>query len=361
MNFLRVENLSVSLDEFELKNINISLDRGDYLTIIGPTGAGKTILLESIIGFHRPETGRIFLDNKDITDELPEKRRIGIVYQEYALMPHMTVRENIAFGLLKKYKARNEKEMVNAKVEAIASDLNIHHLLERKPDTLSGGEQQRTALARALIVEPRLLLMDEPLSALDQQSRRKTRDLLKGIIKKNGTTVVHITHELEDVWAFASKVAVFHQGEQMQLGTVNDVFSQPDNEFVAAFVGADIFNGTVKDVSGEFSVVDVEGIELKSLDQVSKGSQVKVAIRPDSIMILKDHPESSIARNVIEARLAAIHNEGSICRGALAVNGIEFEAILSREGAEELRSKIGENVYMSVKSANVRIQSSFEN
>ncbi len=359
MSFLRVENLSVNLGQFELKGINMDLEKGDYLTIIGPTGAGKTILLESIVGFHKPDTGKIFLEGKDITDELPEKRRIGIVYQDYALMPHFTVRKNIAFGLLKKYRKEEDREFIDSKVESVARELNIHHLLNRKPETLSGGEQQRTALARSLVVEPRLLLMDEPLSALDQQSRKKTRDLLKGIIAENGTTVIHITHELEDVWAFANKVAVFHQGEQQQLGTLNEVFSRPNNDFVAGFVGTDIFDGFVEKNTDEFSIINIDGVKFKSLDKAPEGSKIRVAIRPDSIIIMKNHPESITARNVIETRLIAIRDEGSICRGVMSLNETEFEAVLSREGADNLKSMIGSNVFMAIKSSNVRIQSYF--
>ena len=168
MSLLAIQDLHIDLGEFYLKGISLSLERGDYLVIIGPTGAGKTILLESIIGFWRPDRGRIYLEGRDITDEPPEKRRIGIVYQDYALLPNFSVFKNIAYGLKKR-----QKQGVGEKVQAMAASLRIDHLLHRRPATLSGGEQQRVALARALIVEPRLLLMDEPFSALDPQTRRE--------------------------------------------------------------------------------------------------------------------------------------------------------------------------------------------
>jgi molybdate transport system ATP-binding protein len=232
VSFLQIQDLTIRLGEFHLHDISFSLEKGDYLTIIGPTGAGKTILLESIIGFRQPDKGHIFLEESDITDALPEHRRIGIVYQDYALLPHFTVYQNIAYGLKKKDKCN-----IKQKVHKMADSLNIASLLHRKPDTLSGGEQQRTALARALIVEPRLLLMDEPLSALDPQTRRNTRVLLKQAIAARSTTVIHITHDMKDMWTMANKVAIFHNGGLVQIGFLTDVFKHPRTDFVAEFVG----------------------------------------------------------------------------------------------------------------------------
>ena len=156
MSFLRVEDMHIDLGEFSLKGVSLEFGRGEYLTVMGPTGAGKTILLECIIGFYRPLKGRVFLDGRDITDDPPEKRRIGIVYQDYALLPHKNVFSNIEYGLKK---VDRDKASRRSKILSMAESLNIGHVLHRKPPTLSGGEQQRVALARALVVEPRLLLM----------------------------------------------------------------------------------------------------------------------------------------------------------------------------------------------------------
>ena len=242
MSFLRIEDMHIDLGDFSLRGVSLEFEQGEYLTVMGPTGAGKTILLECIIGFYRPAKGRVFLDGRDITDDPPEKRRIGIVYQDYALLPHKNVFKNIEYGLKK---VDSDKDSRKAKILAMAESLNISHVLHRKPPTLSGGEQQRVALARALVVEPRLLLMDEPLSALDPQTRQTTRSLLRRIMRARDVTVLHITHDMDDVWALADKVAILRDGHMEQIASVRDVFNRPCNGFVADFVGASVYEGTV--------------------------------------------------------------------------------------------------------------------
>ncbi|ACV24967.1 ABC transporter related [Methanocaldococcus fervens AG86] len=180
MSFLEIKNLSIDLGEFKLIDVNLEIEKGDYLTIIGPTGSGKSILLETIAGFYKPKNGKIFLEGEDITNLPPEKRNMSIVYQDYVLFPHKTVFENIAYGLKKKIK---DKDKIKEEVNRISELLNISHLLHRKPGTLSGGEQQRTALARALVVKPKLLLMDEPFSALDVKTKENLRKLVKKAVR----------------------------------------------------------------------------------------------------------------------------------------------------------------------------------
>ena len=265
MSFVAIEDLHIDLGEFTLEGISLSLERGDYLTIIGPTGAGKTIFLESIVGFWQPDRGHIILNGKDITRELPENRHIGIVYQDYALLPHMTVYQNIAYGL-KKHKPEN----MGAAIRKMAQSLHIDHLLHRKPATLSGGEQQRAALARVLIVEPQLLLMDEPFSALDRQTRRRARILLKEAVRERATTVIHITHDLDDAWAFADKLAVFRKGRLLQFGPMRSVFNRPQSRFVAEFVGAGFFSGTVVSRQNGCSRIDFGDMSLSSRDRARR-------------------------------------------------------------------------------------------
>lgn len=350
MSFLAIEDLSINLGEFHLKGISFGLDKADYLTIIGPTGAGKTILLESIIGFWKPDAGRILLENMDITHELPEKRRIGIVYQDYALLPHFTVFKNIAYGLRK-----IEKHFSKDKIVDIASSLGIDHLLHRKPSTLSGGEQQRVALARALIVEPRLLLMDEPLSALDPKTRRETRTLLKRAIQKRGTTVIHITHDMKDAWALANKVAIFHEGEMLQFGTLDEVFKRPRSEFIADFVGATILNGMVKEHNNGVSKVSVNGFNLFSLDHAQPGEEVKIAIRPEDIIVTKNLPGRISAQNILEARLDEIISEGNTCVLKLVSHNSCLDVLVANNAVDRLDLQCGDAVYAVIKGANVRI------
>jgi molybdate transport system ATP-binding protein len=350
MSFLSIEDLSINLGEFHLKGISFGLDKEDYLTIIGPTGAGKTILLESIIGFWKPDAGRILLEDMDITHELPEKRRIGIVYQDYALLPHFTVFKNIAYGLRK-----IEKHFSKDKIVDIASSLGIDHLLHRKPTTLSGGEQQRVALARALIVEPRLLLMDEPLSALDPKTRRETRILLKRAIKQRGTTVIHITHDMKDAWALANKVAIFREGEMLQFGTLEEVFKRPRSEFIADFVGATILSGMVEEHDNGVSRVSVNGFNIFSLDHAKPGEKVKIAIRPEDIIVTKTLPREISAQNILEARLDEIIREGNTCVLKLVSHNSCLDVLVANNAVDRLNLQCGDEVYAVIKGANVRI------
>ncbi len=350
MSFLRIEGLSINLGEFHLQDISLHLEKGDYLTVIGPTGAGKTILLESIIGFWSPDTGHIVLEDRDITEELPERRRIGIVYQDYALLPHFTVFKNIAYGLRKK-----EKNGLEARVRDMAASLNIDHLLHRKPATLSGGEQQRVALARALIVEPKLLLMDEPLSALDPQTRRETRSLLKEAIARQGTTVIHITHDMKDAWSLANKVAIFRQGRLLQFGTLDEVFTRPKTEFIADFVGATILVGQVVEHTDGLSTIAVDSFRLVSLDPAQPGSEVKVAIRPEDIIVTKTYPRDISAHNILPARLEGIIRQGSTCVLELGVNDTRLSVLVANNAIERLNLVSGDDLYAIIKSTNVRI------
>jgi len=350
MSLLRIEDLHINLGEFHLKGISLALERGDYLNIIGPTGAGKTILLESVIGFWPPQKGRIFLEEKDITDELPERRRIGIVYQDYALLPHFTVARNIGYGLRKQ-----KKHAVEQKVRDMAESLHINHLLHRKPATLSGGEQQRVALARALIAEPRLLLMDEPFSALDPKTRREARILLKRAIRKRGTTVIHITHDLEDAWALADKVAVFKDGICQQFGPLEEVFSRPRTDFIADFVGVNILDGTVLESGSGACTVGVNGFRMNCSDEAREGAAVRMAIRPENVVVVKDRPEPSRDHNALEAVLREIVNEGMTSTLELRTGETVINVFVANNAVERLSLREGDRVYALIRNDHVRL------
>ena len=232
--FIKIVHLSIDLKDFQLRNVNLDIEKGDYVVIIGPTGSGKSVILETIAGFYTPEAGKIILEGQDITHFPPEKRNMSIVYQDYMLFPHMTVYENIAYGL----KKTSDKDHIEKEVKTIASLLKIEHLLHRLPGTLSGGECQRTAIARALVVKPRLLLMDEPFSALDIKTKKELRQLVKTALKEYQTTTIHITHDLDDVWHLATKVVMIRKGRVLQIGPPEHIFTNPTDDFVANFVGA---------------------------------------------------------------------------------------------------------------------------
>jgi len=235
---LRLQDVRVTLGDFRLHDISLHAKQGEYMVLLGPTGTGKTVLLETIAGMHQIEKGKIFIHGRDATRFPPEKRNLGVVYQDYALFPHLTVRKNIAFGL----ELRGEPGYKSRKaVREIADFLDIGQILDRRPVNLSGGERQRVALARALVLEPYALLLDEPLSALDRSTRDRLRRELKRIHKEFGVTIVHITHDLTEAFFLAGHLAVMKDGHILQEGKPEDVLKRPWSRVVAELLGIENF------------------------------------------------------------------------------------------------------------------------
>jgi molybdate transport system ATP-binding protein len=352
--FLEVRNLSVDLGEFQLHNVNLQMNKNDYLVVIGPTGSGKSVLLETIAGFHHPKVGRVFLDGIDITDLNPENRGINIVYQDYVLFPNMNVFENMAYGLKKKTK---NKSNIKSKVVEMAELLNIDHLLGRDPETLSGGEMQRAAIARSLLVEPNVLLMDEPFSALDVETHSYTTTLIKNVISEYQTTVIHVTHNFDDVWNLAEQVAVMRAGKILQQGRVEEVFSRPSHNFIAGFVGVqNAFDGhIIRSNSGITTVRLKDGLIIKSADKLtSEADKVIVAIRPENIVISNQAFISSL-RNQIKGEVEEIIKNGPIIWVNVRVKDTLFKGMITPSSLDLLKIEIGKEVYISFKALNVKI------
>jgi molybdate transport system ATP-binding protein len=351
--FLEVQNLSVDLGEFYLENVNLSLDKNSYMVIIGPTGSGKSVLLETIAGFYGAEKGRIFLEEKEITKLNPEDRGISIVYQDYVLFPHMTVFENIAYGLKKK---TNDKEIIKSKVLKMAKLLKIEHLLHRNPTTLSGGEKQRTAIARSLIVEPKILLMDEPFSAVDVSTHAYLTKLIKNAIADYETTCIHVTHNFNDVWNLAEKVAVMKDGKILQQGDLKEVFSKPSHNFVADFVGVhNIFKGEIVEKKGSLTKIKLNpDLTVYSTDKSSDSKNVLVAIRPENIIFSNEAFVSSVQNQII-GTVNEIVKVGPIIWIEVKIGEINFQGILTLSSCEKLGIKKGKEIYLSFKSVNVKI------
>ncbi|QEK13059.1 ATP-binding cassette domain-containing protein [Crassaminicella thermophila] len=231
---LNIEHIYKTLGEFQLKDINFKIKKGEYFVILGPTGTGKSVILETIAGMYKPDKGKIYFDGKEINNLYPEDREVGFVYQDYLLFPHLSVRENIVFGLKRK---KFSKKEIKKKLYNIASNFQIEHLLDRKPKTLSGGEQQRVAIARALITSPKILLFDEPLSALDPSTKKKFIDILKEIHKKTESIIIHVTHDFYEALELADKIAVMNKGNMVQIGTPDEIFYKSNSSFVKNFIG----------------------------------------------------------------------------------------------------------------------------
>ncbi len=230
---LRTENLNLRLGEFALRDISLEISRGDYYVLLGRSGAGKTQLLELICGLTMPDSGRIFLDGTDITERKVQERNIGLVFQDFALFPHYTVRENIAYPLVIRHLDKRE---IYLRVEREAKEMNITHLLARKPDLLSGGEKQRVALARTLVTDPAVLLLDEPMASVDASLKDSIRRMLRRL-NRAGQTIIHVTHDFDEAISLANRVGVIHNGRIIQEGAPLDVFNHPVNRFVARYAG----------------------------------------------------------------------------------------------------------------------------
>jgi molybdate/tungstate transport system ATP-binding protein len=345
---ITLENVSHKWDDFSLKNVSFSVNKGEHFIILGPTAAGKTLILETIAGFYVPRKGKILLHGKDITHIPPEKRNIGFVYQDYSLFPHMNVKENVAFGLKMQKLPKTE---VEAKVQDIMDSMGISYLQNRLPSTLSGGEQQRVALARSLVIDPDILLLDEPLSALDPRTRETLREELKRIHEMSGTTTIHVTHDQDEALALADRIGVIMDGELVQVDEPYRVFNEPVTEEIATFVGVEnVIGGKI--ISNEDGVVVVETgkYQIRTLSNLQKG-EVNVFIRPENIILSKGKLESS-ARNSISGKISRISQFGATFRIYMD-NGLS--ALVTKQAIEELGLKVGEKVYASFKATAIHL------
>ncbi|MEQ8200950.1 MAG: ABC transporter ATP-binding protein [Syntrophomonadaceae bacterium] len=345
---IRIENLRVELPGFALRDINLAIDKGDYFILVGPSASGKTVLLESIAGMHKVRAGRIWLNDRDITWREPEKRQIGMVYQDSALFPHLTVAQNIAFGLI----VRGRKtEQWDPQMNRLVTLLEISHLLPRKPIHLSGGEKQKVALARALVTDPAVLLLDEPLGALDPQTRENVRQEIIKIHAELGVTIIHVTHDFEEAVTMGQHIAVIGAGTIRQTGRADEVFRYPNSEFVARFTMAiNIFKGMAQIIGGTntFAVGDT---------RLVTGSRQEgpcwAAIRPENILLSTVLPADH-GINVFPAVVAGITNKGSIIEVKVDLPPV-MTCLLTRHIFDEMDLEPGRSVYLTVPPASVHL------
>lgn len=347
---IRIRNLYKDWKEFALKDINLEIEQGEYFVILGPTGAGKTMLLETIAGFHIPDSGDVWIGGRDVTNLAPERRRVGFIYQDYSLFPHFTVEENIEFGLKLNKSASSD---ANKKRTAEIMDwLGVSHLAHRYPTTLSGGEQQKVAIARAVAVEPSLLLLDEPLAALDRRTRDYLRVELKRVKEELDITMVHVTHDQTEAMVLGDRVAVMMNGRILQVGTPFEIFNKPLNEEIADFVGVEnILSGTVRDNKSGVAEIEVDtGTNIFAVSSYCEG-KVKVFIRPEDIIIAESREESS-ARNCLKGRIEEINDMGPLTRVRLD-NSIVV--LITKQSRERLGLRVGVEVYVSFKATSVHV------
>lgn len=314
-----------------LKNINMYIRRNEFLTLLGPSGCGKTTLLRIIGGFEEATNGEVRFEGKNIANLPPYKRRINTVFQKYALFPHMTVGENIAFGLHIK---KMDQKLIDKKIAEMLELVNLKGFQDRRIDSLSGGQQQRIAIARAVVNEPEVLLLDEPLGALDLKLRKGMQMELKKIQQKLGITFIYVTHDQEEALTMSDTIAIMNEGRVQQIGTPVDIYNEPKNAFVADFIGeSNIITGTmIKDYLVKFQNVEFDCVDAG----FGENTPVDIVIRPEDMVIVK--ADQGMLQGVVES---------------VTFKGVHYEMIINSNDYKWMvhstsMAPVGETVGMSI-------------
>ncbi len=338
---IKIENLHIQLGGFDLHDINLHIEENDFFMLMGPSGAGKTILLEAIAGLVPVKSGRIKVAGQDITQLPPEKRGISIVYQDYALFPHLTVANNIRYGL--RFQKIEKSEGVQ-RLDQLLKLLNLQHLANRSPETLSGGEQQRVAMARALIVNPRVLLLDEPLSALDPRLREEFRPILKRLQQQSTATILMVTHDFAEALALGHRGAIVNAGQIEQSGSMEELFQRPQSTMVADFVGMkNLFAVTILEETAR-----IKNLQIQLGHSHDRGEGF-IAIRPEDIVLSTEQLQSSM-RNSFQGRISQIISQGFYYEVHVTVDGINFCALVTKGALLEMELQEGKEIYLFFKS-----------
>jgi ABC-type Fe3+/spermidine/putrescine transport system ATPase subunit len=303
--FLSIESLNLGLGRFALREVALSCAQGEYHILLGPTGSGKTSLLKSLLGFHRPESGSISLDGRDITYELPERRRMGYVPQDYALFPHLNVEENLRFGMRARgLPAAEADALVNRWCEV----LGIGQLRQRGIQHLSGGERQKVAIGRALGTQPKMLLLDEPFSSIDEGAKRGLWLELRQIIREVGITTLHVTHNLDEAYSLGERLSVMIDGRLVQSGARQEIFEHPSSERVARYLSyTNVFEGETHSHT-EGTRVALGHFDVVVGPELAADKRVRVCIRQQDIRIIKEGSpiRESLQRNVLSGEIVSL-------------------------------------------------------
>jgi len=320
MAFLEINNVSKSFGKaVAVKDFNLQIKKGELVSFLGPSGCGKTTTLRLVAGFETPTDGRIVVNGEDITNKPPNQRNVGMVFQAYALFPNMTVAANIGFGLKV---ARKSPAEIKKRVDEMLDLIHMSDFGDRYPYQLSGGQQQRVALTRALALSPEVLLLDEPLSALDAKIRVTLRSEIRGIQQKLGITAIYVTHDQEEALSLSDRVAVMYAGQIEQVGTPFEIYNFPQTEFVANFVGT--LNAVNAEVIDPMSnTLRIEGLQIQAaggLDGKRSGDKVMIAIRPERLSFASEQKKA----NLLDCRIENITFLGSIVRIQVLIGNTRF-------------------------------------
>jgi putative spermidine/putrescine transport system ATP-binding protein len=306
-------------DSYAVQDFNLDVEKGEFVSFLGPSGCGKTTTLRMIAGFEIPSSGTITLGGKDITNNPPNQRHVGMVFQAYALFPNMTVTQNVGFGL----RVRKEKESeIKNRVMEMISLVNLEKHANKYPYQLSGGQQQRVSLARALAISPNVLLLDEPLSALDAKIRVSLRAQIREIQKRLGITAIFVTHDQEEALSISDRIVVMNTGVMEQVGTPFQIYNFPETAFVANFVGS-LNTANAEVVDPEKGLLNMDGVQLVSaakMDGLKKGDGVRIAIRPERFSLASEGKKA----NVLNCQIENITFLGSVVRVHILIGKTKF-------------------------------------
>ena len=350
--FVKFEKIDKSYDGEVLvvKNLNLDIAKGEFVTMLGPSGSGKTTTLMMLAGFETPTNGEIFLDTKPISKIPPYEREIGMVFQNYALFPHMTVAENLSFPLEVR---KISKPDIKEKVQKALDMVELGNFGTRFPAQLSGGQQQRVALARALVFEPRLVLMDEPLGALDKNLREQMQYEIKHIHDRIGITVVYVTHDQSEALTMSNRIAVFNDGVVQQLSTPDILYEKPENSFVAKFIGENnTFNGEVSEIDKDKCRVKLGNAEILAnpISVKSKGEKTTVSLRPERALI---NPADKMD-NMFTGKIEEVIYHGDHTRVRLDLLGSSEFILKVPNSTSNLELKVKEDINIGWNSVDAR-------
>ncbi|MEF9990667.1 MAG: ABC transporter ATP-binding protein [Romboutsia sp.] len=332
-NIIKLENVSKAYEELTvLDNLTLDIKKNEFLTLLGPSGCGKTTTLKIIAGFEYADNGKVLFENKDMNELPPYERQINTVFQKYALFPHMNIYENIAFGLKIKKMPKNE---IDKKVKEMLKLVALEGFENRSIESLSGGQQQRIAIARALVNEPKVLLLDEPLGALDLKLRQEMQTELKKIQQKLGITFVFVTHDQEEALTMSDTIIVMNKGKIQQMGTPEDIYNEPKNAFVARFIGeSNIFDGVMhEDYKVEFCDYNFDCVDKG----FTKDELIDVVIRPEDITMAS--PEEGMLKGIVTSTVfKGVHYE-------IVVEENNRKWMLHNTKNAKVGSELGMNIY----------------
>ncbi len=363
---IRIQKLEYRVGRFALKDVSLEVAPGEYFVLLGPTGSGKTLLIECLCGLNRVRSGKIEIDGRDVTRLPPRSREIGYLPQDYALFPHQTVRGNVGFGVAKRIKGPRlwRRLVVGARAGTTMQMVGIRHLADRLPGKLSGGEKQRTALARALAVEPKVLVLDEPVSALDEQTRDTLCREIKQLQRNSGITAIHVCHNFDEMLAVADRVGIIQQGRIVQTGTPEEILQRPNSLTAARFVRAGNLLPARAETSGQTVTLQCDGGLLlraaRSASSSPEGS-VTAMVRPENIQVAPAAAGQTVSDGgsangtVVQGPVSDVVDLGPLVRLNVTCGGVSLVVSLGKRQYNEMSIATGDRASLSIAAEDVHV------